>query len=160
MLKQLTEKFPVYFVTGNHETYYDLNEWINLLRLQGVKTLHQEESQFNFKQSHIHIYGIDDGKNPELMEYLHQDENSINILLAHRPNVWEKTRVLLQLSGHTHAGQAWPWSLFINSLFKYAKGAYFEQDSYLYVSKGTGFWGPPNRFLNSSEITILEFRIN
>lgn len=80
------------------------------------------------------------------------------ILLAHQPNsadVAAGAGFDVQLSGHTHGGQFWPWNLFIGFFQPFAGGLYRLKNLWVYVSRGTGCWGPPNRFGAPSEITRI-----
>ncbi len=81
------------------------------------------------------------------------------ILLAHQPGEFDEAAaagVALQLSGHTHGGQIFPFSFVVGLFFRYLAGLYRRGDSHLYVSCGTGFWGPPLRLGAPSEITELQ----
>ena len=85
-------------------------------------------------------------------------EGLIKILLAHQPvsfRMAEQAGFHLQLSGHTHAGQYFPFNLFIGLFQKYYKGLNRHNDMWIYVNRGTGYWGPPMRTANPSEITLL-----
>ena len=88
------------------------------------------------------------------------EKNGIKILVNHQPLLFHKSAEMgidLQLSGHTHAGQMWPFSLGTKAIFKEGyKGLNKWKDSYLYVCQGTGTWGPPLRIGTSSEIVILD----
>jgi predicted MPP superfamily phosphohydrolase len=80
------------------------------------------------------------------------------ILLAHQPRTAETAAQAgfdLQLSGHTHGGQFWPWNLFVPLQQPYTAGLHRLHDMWVYVSRGTGYWGPPKRFGAPSEITLL-----
>ena len=84
----------------------------------------------------------------------------IDIFLKHQPRI-EKNSVGkfdIQLSGHTHNGQVFPFNLIVGMMYKYMHGMfYLGNGSYLYVSRGTGTWGPPVRFLSPPEITVIDF---
>jgi uncharacterized protein len=80
------------------------------------------------------------------------------ILLAHQPNSATAAASAgfdVQLSGHTHGGQFWPWNLFVGFFQPFTAGLYRLKDLWVYVSRGTGYWGPPNRFGVPSEITRI-----
>ncbi len=82
------------------------------------------------------------------------------LLLSHQPLGFETAAaqgVQLQLSGHTHGGQLFPFSLLVGLRYRFVAGLYRDGLSYLYVSRGTGFWGPPMRLGSPSEITRLSF---
>ena len=81
------------------------------------------------------------------------------VLLAHDPTTFKEASRLgvdLQLSGHTHGGQIWPFALLVRLAVPFVAGLYRRGDAQLYVSRGTGFWGPPMRVLAPAEITLLE----
>ena len=81
------------------------------------------------------------------------------VLLAHQPrSIWEAAKhgVGLQLSGHTHGGQVFPWTLFVLLQQPFVTGLHKVGDTLLYVSRGTGFWGPPVRLGAPPEITLIE----
>jgi predicted MPP superfamily phosphohydrolase len=83
------------------------------------------------------------------------------VLLFHPPTGYdaaERAGIRLQLSGHTHSGQYFPWSLVVRSVYRYPAGLHRHGGMWLYTSVGTGFWGPPNRFLVPPELTLLVLR--
>ena len=117
----------------------------------------------------VNIAGVDD---PTARRFGHdvsisEDEilknfsdEKLTILLKHQPKIGAKSAELfdLQLSGHTHNGQIFPFSLITSLFFPYHKGLFMVgKHSYLYVSRGTGTWGPPVRFLSPPEVTLIEF---
>jgi predicted MPP superfamily phosphohydrolase len=118
----------------------------------------------------LNIVGVDDpaakrfgiDTNPSEAEILGKfSDDKLTILLKHRPMISEKSKGLfdLQLSGHLHKGQVFPFSLITSLLFPYHNGLFkLEGHSYIYVSRGTGTWGPPVRFLSPPEITVIEFQ--
>jgi predicted MPP superfamily phosphohydrolase len=80
------------------------------------------------------------------------------ILLAHQPNSAPAAADAgfdVQLSGHTHGGQFWPWNLFVRFFQPFTGGLYRLEKLRVYVSRGTGYWGPPNRFGVPPEITFI-----
>lgn len=163
-LQRLVDKKPVYFVTGNHEYYYDASMWIQKLQAMGVHVLRSELQKFSWKNTSLTIAGIDDNlfQNPQEESFKKHlaDSKAPCLLLSHRPEAWDHYKqypVLLQLSGHGHGGQAFPWAIIIRKVMKYPMGLFQDQGSSLYVHRGTGFWGPPNRWLNPPEICRIEF---
>jgi hypothetical protein len=87
-------------------------------------------------------------------------DNKFKILLSHQPKTCfesSKLKYNVQLSGHTHGGQGFPWNIVVHFMQPYVKGLHKIEDMHLYVSSGTGFWGPPNRFMINSEITEIIF---
>jgi predicted MPP superfamily phosphohydrolase len=88
-------------------------------------------------------------------------EGAPRLLLHHPPRGYEaaeRAGIQLQLSGHTHSGQYFPWSLVVRSLYRYPAGLHRHGGMWIYTSVGTGFWGPPNRFLVPPELTLLVLR--
>jgi predicted MPP superfamily phosphohydrolase len=86
-------------------------------------------------------------------------EDSVKVLLAHRPQAAaaaERLGVDLQLSGHTHGGQFFPFNLIIRWFQPVVAGLHRVGDMLLYVSRGTGYWGPPSRLGVGGEITVIE----
>jgi predicted MPP superfamily phosphohydrolase len=86
------------------------------------------------------------------------DHARVRILLAHQPRsatAAQQAGFQLQLSGHTHGGQFWPWNLFVRLQQPFTAGLHRLQDLWVYTSRGTGYWGPPKRFGAPSEITRL-----
>ena len=83
----------------------------------------------------------------------------VKLLLAHQPRaVFDAASAGfdLQLSGHTHGGQFFPWNFIVGLTQPYLKGLHLHQNTWIYVSPGTGFWGPPLRLGTHSEITLIE----
>ncbi len=167
-LKQLSAKHGVYFVTGNHEYYAGAQAWMDYLQSLNIQTLHNTSVKITEGEDSFNLIGIDDesgasflpghGPNLELaMQQCHQDK--VNILLAHQPKsirAAEKHAVDLQLSGHTHNGQIWPFQFLVALDQPYLKGLYQHGQTQIYVNPGTGFWGPPMRFYGRSEITSIQ----
>jgi uncharacterized protein len=86
------------------------------------------------------------------------DDAAAKILLAHQPRSAAAAVTAgfdLQLSGHTHGGQFWPWNLFVRLQQPFTAGLHRLSHLWVYISRGTGYWGPPNRFGAPSEITFL-----
>lgn len=157
----------VYSVTGNHEFYNGLRDSMDWLRSLGVNIL-DNRSIIDQKTDIIMIGIHDPSAFKEGGEYAgtlasliaKAEKNGIKILVNHQPLLFHKSAEMgidIQLSGHTHAGQMWPFSLGTKAIFKEGyKGLNRWKDSYLYVCQGTGTWGPPLRIGTSSEIVILD----
>ena len=160
MLKPLEKiKTPIYFVIGNHEIYDDLDFVLPILKKTKLKII--RNSVVNYRG--IQIAGIDfyEGKKqaPIEIKKLEIDEKKFSILLNHAPTGFEEAAKLgfdLQLSGHTHKGQIFPFELFVRMFYKYVSGLFKVKESYLYVSQGTGTWGPPMRVGSRSEIVVID----
>lgn len=149
---------PIYFVTGNHEYYISEYE-VKLEQLSkfGITILDNEK---NFIDD-INLIGIGDKQSSEdqaskLFELV--DKSKFNLLLVHKPSIWNKVKknVDLMLSGHTHNGQIFPFNFLVRLQFKYKYGMYKNENSYLYVSSGSGCWGPRMRLGTSNEIINIE----
>lgn len=162
-LKKLRTKYGAFAITGNHEFYAGVDEIVKRATEAGVKFLRNES--INLLDGLV-IYGIDDpdsrtsGLKPVRFEdVIEKDKKSaVSILLYHRPERLEKAaelKVDLMLSGHTHGGQLFPFSL-LTSLFYIQDGGYYRYgNTHLYVTNGAGTWGPPIRFLTPPEIPVI-----
>lgn len=165
-LGKLKAKHGVYFVTGNHEYYSGVDEWIEELTRLGIRVLRNEHVSIGGAQG-FDLAGVDDwrakgfgrGHGADLERALAgRDEAREVILLAHQPKqAPEAARhgVGLQLSGHTHAGQIFPWGFFVRIDQPFVAGLDRLEGLQIYTSAGTGYWGPPMRLAAPSEITLL-----
>jgi predicted MPP superfamily phosphohydrolase len=166
-LAKLRAKHGVYFVTGNHEYYSGVDEWIGELGRIGVKVLRNERVSL---ADGLDLAGVDDHSakqmrddhGPDLGRALAgRDTSRALVLLAHQPRAIHeaaKHGVDLQLSGHTHGGQIWPWNFMVRLQQPYVAGLVKHGDTQLYVSSGTGYWGPPMRLGTTPEITKIVLR--
>lgn len=158
-------KKPIFFVTGNHEFYQDIDEILKILPDFNIKVLENE----NVFISGINLAGVHDlfgdkyGKfQPNLQNALkNRIQNHPTVLLAHQPKfvnnfLKDTNEVDLAICGHTHAGQIFPFSILVWLEQKFVHGLYKLNNLQIYVSSGVGFWGPPIRFLTKSEIVILK----
>ena len=160
-LKSLQElNCPIYFSIGNHERYEDLDEILVRLRNLGVQVLRTESVD---ARGDIQVIGVDDRDDALQVERelgrLEVKQDAFGILLYHRPRGIEaaaEAGIDLMLSGHTHNGQIFPFNLVVNRVFDKVVGMYHHDSSRLYVSQGTGTWGPVMRFGTRSEITLFE----
>jgi predicted MPP superfamily phosphohydrolase len=147
-------------VTGNHEHYAGLQHAIQFHRNAGFQVLREN----GVDVGGITLFGVDDPAvlgaqtdDAELLNRLPKDR--FVILLKHQPVVDPKARFDLQLSGHTHAGQIFPFGVFVRWVYAMDQGRYdLANGGVLYVSRGTGTWGPPIRFLAPAEITLIELK--
>lgn len=165
LLREIQPPLGKFAVTGNHEFYAGLERSLEFTKQAGFRVLRGEAASVD---GLIQIAGVDDpavrgyGRSrevpeKELLSGLSQDR--FTLLLKHRPHVEESSPGLfdLQLSGHAHKGQIFPFSLIHYVLFPYIAGLYdLPSGSYLYVSRGSGTWGPPIRFLAPPEVTIID----
>jgi predicted MPP superfamily phosphohydrolase len=166
-LGDLKAKLGVFFVTGNHEYYSGPDAWIRELARLNVRVLRNERVELERDGVAIDLAGVDDyssrglaqGHGPDLPRALEgRDGSRALVLLAHQPRAFveaAKLGVGLQLSGHTHGGQIWPWNWFVRLQQPYVAGLHREGDAQIYVSRGTGYWGPPMRVAAPAEITQL-----
>ncbi len=158
----------IYFVTGNHEFYSDADPWCDHFSKMGFQVLRNEMRTLKRSEASLQIAGIEDwsssdlGVGPDLNEALKErDPRYPTILLAHQPKGFEEASLLgvdLQISGHTHGGQIWPLPYVVPLFMPYVRGLHRLGSSHIYVSCGTGFWGPLMRLGAPSEITLLELR--
>jgi len=152
----------LFFVTGNHEYYSGADAWIAQLKTLGVQTLRNERREI---APGLWLAGIDDltarggDHAPDLPRALaDRDPAQPVVLLAHQPKQFLEAAehgVDLTLSGHTHGGQIWPFVWLVSLVQPYVAGLHRKGQSQLYVSRGTGFWGPPLRVGAPPEITLL-----
>lgn len=160
-LKSLRDvRCPVYFTSGNHERYEDFSDILDRLRSLGVSVLRTEDVR---PRADVQVLGIDDRDNRDQVEKqlknLDVDQNVFGILMYHRPDGLEAAEaagVKLMISGHTHNGQIFPFNLIVNRVFHRIVGLYEFGHARLYVSPGTGTWGPVLRIGTRSEITLFE----
>ncbi len=165
-LKRIQPRFGKVAVTGNHEYYAGIERCVQLTQAAGFRLLRGE--RFDIGEI-IRFVGVDDitAYRGGGSEFLAEDrllagmeDRRLTILLKHRPVVSEEALGTfdLQLSGHTHAGQILPFSLITRLYFPYHRGLYrLPKGSALYVSRGTGTWGPPIRIGSAPEVTIIDF---
>jgi len=152
-------KSPIYFVIGNHEIYDGLDRVIPIFKRTKMKILRDTKSKFQ----NINFIGIDysDSKKEisQKLDKIEIDKHRTNILLYHAPmfrlKELEKKGIALHLAGHTHDGQIFPFSLFLKLLYPYTKGLYKSNNSAVFVSPGTGTWGPPMRLGSFNEINLI-----
>jgi predicted MPP superfamily phosphohydrolase len=166
-LAKLRAKHGVFFVTGNHDHYSGANPWCSHWTKLGWQVLRNEHRTINGSGGSFAIAGVDDYRGDPFDGEVGQDipaalhgipEHRPVVLLAHDPTSFaEASRhgVDLQLSGHTHGGQIWPFRYAVRVVVRWVAGLYRTGNSQLYVSRGTGFWGPPMRIGAPSEITEI-----
>lgn len=155
----------VYFATGNHDHYAGASAWTAHFKRLGLRVLYNEHAVVGEADSAFIIAGVSDRSASEERDDVRAallDAPALpSILLAHHPQTFAKARhfgVDLQVSGHTHGGQMWPFTYLVNLQTRWVAGLYRLGDASLYVSRGTGFWGPPMRVLAPAEITELVLR--
>jgi uncharacterized protein len=166
-LAQLSARHGVYFVTGNHEYYSDAHAWIAELRRLNVQVLLNEHRVLQHDGAALLIGGVTDynahgfdasHRSDPLAAIAAAPDVDFKLLLAHQPRSASaalKAGFDLQLSGHTHGGQFWPWNHFVRFQQPFTAGLHRLDDLWVYISRGTGYWGPPKRFFAPSEITRI-----
>jgi predicted MPP superfamily phosphohydrolase len=166
-LRELRARLGVYFVTGNHDHYSGADAWSTLAGSLGMRVLRNERVAIEDRGAVFDLAGVED-HHARLVSGTHaedlpaaldgRDPARPVILLAHDPSTFKEASrrgVDLQLSGHTHGGQIFPFGLLVRMVIPFVAGLYERHGSLLYVSRGTGFWGPPMRLLAPAEITEL-----
>ena len=153
-----------YAVTGNHEFYAGIGQALSFTKRAGFSVLRGEAVTAG---GLVRIAGVDDpagaafGAAPGRQEaeiLSGNPDTMFTILLKHRPRVRDGSRARfdLQLSGHTHKGQIFPFRYVVERPYPYLAGLYPLGGSFLYTSRGTGTWGPPMRFLSSPVVTVID----
>lgn len=167
-LKQIRSVSGNFFVTGNHEYYSGVLEWIAEVERLGFTVLLNEHVVIARGRSRLLLAGVTDYRGGNFLSSHRSDPQKalngaptadVKILLAHQPkNIFAAARAgyHLQISGHTHGGQFFPWNFLVHFAQPYVSGLHTHQNTQIYVSRGTGYWGPPLRVGSPSEITVIE----
>ena len=167
-LARLSSRHGTYFVTGNHEYYSNAHDWIAEVRRLGLTVLMNEHVVLEHQGASLLVAGVTDYTAHHFDESHRSDPHAalagapahaaVKVLLAHQPRsaaAAAEAGFDLQLSGHTHGGQFFPWNLFVPLQQPYTSGLNRLRELWVYTSRGTGYWGPPKRFGAPSEITRL-----
>lgn len=166
-LAQLEAPQGKFFITGNHEYYSGVEPWIEEARRLGFTVLLNEHAVIRRGNSSLLLAGITDYTGGQFSPRHASDPKAavegapvcdVRILLAHQPRSLYAALPLgfhLQISGHTHGGQFFPWNLVAAAGQPYIAGLHKHENMWIYVSKGTGYWGPPVRLAARSEITVI-----
>ena len=167
-LAQLSARHGAYFVTGNHEYYSGESAWTLEIRRLGLQVLKNEHVVLEHNGAALVLAGVTDASahhydpaqrsDPRAALHGAPANAGAKILLAHQPSSAAAAASAgfdLQISGHTHGGQFWPWNLFVHFFQPFSSGLHRLKNLWVYVSRGTGYWGPPNRFGVPSEITRI-----
>lgn len=165
MLRRVPAAYGKFAVTGNHEFYAGIDHSVQFTADAGFTVLRGETADV---AGILNIAGVDDPagtyrglsrmvNEKQLLSGLRNDR--FTVLLKHRP--WLEADATewfdLQLSGHTHKGQIFPFSLIVQRVYPRMAGLIeIDRNRHLYVSRGTGTWGPPVRFLASPEVTVID----
>lgn len=166
LFQEIKPKYGKYAITGNHEFYAGIDQTVAFTRDAGFKVLQGDAIIID---GVINIAGVDDPAGASMGIISRESETKIlerlprknvTLFLKHRPLVNPESLGLfdLQLSGHLHKGQIFPFVLLTRLVFPITVGlTSFESNSLLYISRGTGTWGPPMRFLAPPEVTVIDF---
>jgi hypothetical protein len=166
-LARLRARHGVFFVTGNHEYYSGVHGWVRELQRLGIRVLHNEHVVLQHADASLVLAGVPDYTGHHFDPAHRSDPAAAlqgapadvpRILLAHQPRTAHAAADAgfdLQLSGHTHGGQFLPWTLLVPLQQPYTAGLHQLGRLWIYVSRGTGYWGPPKRLGAPSEIAEL-----
>lgn len=167
-LAQLRAPLGVYFVTGNHEYYSGVESWVAHLESLGVRVLRNERVELKRGDAVVDLIGVEDwsarprggqGRAHDLKRAMEgRDPSREAVLLAHQPRSIVEAAALgvgLQISGHTHGGQLVPFNFLVRFQQPYVLGLHEHEGAWIYVSGGTGYWGPPMRVGVPAEIAHL-----
>jgi len=168
-LAGLRARHGTFFVTGNHDWYSGAAAWVAEAEALGFRALRNERVTIGSGAARFELAGVDDQRG----DWLHgspcdvaralagRDPAVPVVLLAHDPTTFAEASQMgvdLQLSGHTHGGQIWPFRYLVRLAVRWVEGLHERDGCLLYVSRGTGFWGPPLRLLAPAEITEITLR--
>ncbi len=161
----------VYFITGNHEYYWDAEAWCAEVARLGLTVLRNEHRVLERGGDRLVLAGVTDYSAGRRMPGHRSDPagalsgtptGATRVLLAHQP--WSLIAAAragydVQISGHTHGGQFFPFMLFVGLAHPFVRGLHlYRKRTWIYVSAGTGYWGPPLRDGMPSEITLIRLR--
>jgi len=164
-LRRINPPYGKYAVTGNHEYYVGLDRALSWLKWSGFRVLRGETVHVT---RFLSLVGADDHEafrlrpsspNPKSEQVVKTSSGCFTLFLKHRPLIDPgiMNTADLQLSGHTHQGQIFPFGLLTRLFFPYHSGHFTLPNGFqLYVSRGSGTWGPPMRFLAPPEITVID----
>jgi predicted MPP superfamily phosphohydrolase len=167
-LARLSARHGAYFVTGNHEYYSGVRGWVAELERLGLIVLMNEHVLIEHGGARMVVGGVPDysahhyepaqRSDPRAAIAGAPDDAAVRVLLAHQPRSAPAASAAgfdLQLSGHTHGGQFLPWNFFVRLQQPFTAGLHRLGSLWVYISRGTGYWGPPLRLGAPSEITAL-----
>jgi uncharacterized protein len=167
-LSKLRARHGAFFVTGNHEYYSGERAWTQEFTRLGMTVLKNRHVVLAHDGASLVVAGVTDygahhydpaqRSDPSAALRGAPADAGAKVLLAHQPSSASAAADAgfdVQLSGHTHGGQFWPWNLFVRYFQPFTSGLHRLKNLWVYVSRGTGYWGPPNRFGVPSEITRI-----
>jgi hypothetical protein len=162
-LRELRAPHGTYFVAGNHEQFGDDSRYLKAVSNAGVRVLHNEKVEAD----QLQIVGVpynhatQDEHFQSVLRQIGVDRNRASILLTHapdRPHIAEQEGISLQVSGHTHVGQFFPWTWMARRIYRqFVYGLSRIGKMLIYTSSGAGTWGPPLRLGSSPEIVFFQF---
>jgi predicted MPP superfamily phosphohydrolase len=171
---ELSARHGVFFVPGNHDYFSGVRGWCEHVESLGIRVLRNERVSIRVpserSDSVFELAGVDDHRAGLIPGQKGEDlEAALRalppdrpvLLLAHDPTTFKRASTMgidLQLSGHTHGGQIWPFHYLVRLAVRFLAGLYRRGDATLFVSRGTGFWGPPMRLFAPAEITEIALR--
>jgi len=169
-LSDLYAPYGCYFVTGNHEYYSGVNQWLEEIDRLGFTILNNEHRIIEKGGAKLLMAGVTDYRmgrhfpghesSPQ-MAVAGSPACDLKILLAHQPSsIFEAANagIDFQISGHTHGGQYFPANFVFEPFHPYISGLHMHDRTWIYVSSGTGYWGPPLRLGVPSEITLFTLK--
>jgi predicted MPP superfamily phosphohydrolase len=166
-LRDLYAPYGKFFVTGNHEYYAGVEDWVEEIERLGFTVLINSHRTVNHRNANFVLAGVTDYSGGRfLRSHISNPKRAIEgagpgnvkILLAHQPRsifAAAKAGFDLQISGHTHGGQYIPWNILVELYQPFTKGLHRYKRTWIYVNRGTGYWGPPMRLGIPSEITLF-----
>jgi uncharacterized protein len=164
-LSELRSRHGTFFVTGNHDYYSGDSQWTAFLQQIGLQVLRNRHVRIGDSGASFDLIGVDDwgarrgGEGYDLEAAVAgRDPTRPSVLLAHQPANFEeavKKGIGLQVSGHTHGGQLFPFTVLVGLGWEYTAGLYRVGESHIYVSRGCGFWGPPMRVGSPPELVNI-----
>lgn len=166
-LSTVSPPYGKYYVTGNHEYYWGASLWTDAVRRLGFRVLTNENVVFNKEGAALALAGVPDVTSMRMQVAPYTDPakakigipvGTVSILLSHQPKTYQLAKAAgfsAQISGHTHAGQYFPFTVLIKFFEPFTHGLYDLGGITLYVNKGAGFWGPPLRTCGPGEITLI-----
>ncbi len=169
-IQDLSARIGKYFTTGNHEYYSGVDAWLDEVDRLGFTNLVDSHEVISNGKGAFTLGGVTDYRSKQIKPEHRSDpetafsgapKNLPKILLAHQPaSIFAAHRagVDLQLSGHTHGGQFWPFLYAVRMANPYIAGLHDHDGTWIYVNRGAGYWGPPLRIGVPSEITLLKLR--
>lgn len=161
--KELSVHHGAYFISGNHEEFSDRRKYLDAVARSGVHVLNNEKIEIDGLQLvGVHYREANNPVSfPAILQSLAIDRSRATILLTHAPHhlhVGEAAGISLQLSGHTHGGQYWPFTWITRRIYHaYVHGLNRFGKMLVFTSWGTGTWGPPLRLGTNPEIVLIQF---